>query len=160
MLFMSAGNDGTYNTINPYPDYTSFIVVGATDQSDVKTSFSEYGPFVDIAAPGVSIRTTYLNGTYIYYSGTSFSSPMAAGLGALVYSVDPNFTPAEVEDIIFSSAVDLGAAGDDDLYGHGRIDAGAAVLAAIDYALTPNELPIANATATPLSGIVTSGCSF
>jgi subtilisin family serine protease len=160
LLFMSAGNDGTYNSIDAYPDQTSFIAVGATDQSDILTYFSEYGPFVDITAPGVSIRTTYLDGSYIYYSGTSFSSPMAAGLGALIYSVNPNFTPAEVEDLIFSTAVDLGDAGDDDLYGHGRIDAGAAVLAAIDYAMTPNELPVANATATPLSGIVPFDVAF
>ena len=160
LLFMSAGNDGTNNPVALYPDYTSFVVVGATNESDDKSDFSEYGPFVDIVAPGEDIATTYLDGQYVWYTGTSFSSPMTAGLAALVYSVNPNFTPTEVEDLIFSTAVDLGDAGDDDLYGHGRIDAGAAVLAAMDYALTPNELPDANATATPQSGIAPLTVAF
>ena len=160
LLFMSAGNDGTYNPAAIYPDYTSFVVVGATGSSDIKSDFSEYGPFVDIVAPGEDIATTYMDAQYVYYGGTSFSSPMAAGLAALIYAVNPNFTPGEVEDLIFSTAVDLGTAGDDDLYGHGRIDAGAAVLAAMDYALTPNELPVANAVATPQSGIVPLTVAF
>ena len=153
LLFMSAGNDGTYNDMDTYPDYASFVIVGATDQSDVKTYFSEYGPFVDIAAPGVSIRTTYLNGGYVNYSGTSFSSPMTAGLAALIYSINPDFTPAEVESYIFSTAVDLGSVGDDDEYGHGRIDAGAAVVAAMDSFGTPNIPPVAVASSNVTAGV-------
>ena len=139
------------NYLNEYPDYTSFVAVGATDGSDNLTSFSEYGPFVDIVAPGVDIATTYLNGDYVYYSGTSFSSPMAAGLASLIYSLNPDFTPSEVENIIFNTAVDLGDAGDDDSYGHGRIDAGSAVLLALDY-LEPNLSPVAVAAVAPLEG--------
>jgi PKD repeat protein len=151
LLFMSAGNDGTYNSIETYPDYASFIIVGATTSSDVKSSFSEYGPFVDVVAPGSSVYTTKIGG-YAYWSGTSFSSPITAGLAALIYSVNPNFTPAEVESYIFSTAVDLGAVGDDDMYGHGRIDAGAAVVAAMDGFGTPNILPVAAATVDKTSG--------
>ena len=51
LLFMSAGNDGTNNSIEAYPDYTSFVIVGATNSSDTKSSFSEYGPFIDLMAP-------------------------------------------------------------------------------------------------------------
>jgi len=152
LLFMSAGNDGTNNSIEDYPDYTSFVVVGATNSSDMKSSFSEYGPFVDITAPGESIRTTYTDGEYVYYSGTSFSSPMTAGLAALIYTVNPNFTPAEVENYIFNTAVDLGDTGDDDMYGHGRIDAGAAVTAAMNDFGTPNIPPVAVATVDKTSG--------
>jgi subtilisin family serine protease len=151
LLFMSAGNGGTYNNIIIYPDYTSFVAVGATDGSDILTYFSEYGPFVDIVAPGVDIATTYLDGDYIYYSGTSFSSPMAAGLASLLYSINPDFTPSEVENIIFNTAVDLGDAGDDEVYGNGRIDAGSAVLLALDY-LEPNLSPVAVAAVDPLEG--------
>ena len=151
LLFMSAGNDGTNNSINDYPDYISFVVVGATTSSDVKSSFSEYGPFVDVVAPGSSIYTTKIGG-YGYWSGTSFSSPITAGLAALIYSVNPNFTPAEVESYIFSTAVDLGAAGDDDMYGYGRIDAGASVTAAMDSFGTPNIPPVAVATADTTNG--------
>lgn len=160
LLFMSARNGGVYNDVDSYPDYTSFVVVGATNESDIKSDFSEYGPFIDVVAPGEDIATTYMDAQYVYYSGTSFSSPMTAGLAALIYAVNPNFTPAEVEDLIFSTAVDLGDVGDDDFYGHGRIDAGAAVLAAMDYTLVPNELPVANATVTPQSGIVPLTVAF
>ncbi|MFC1844626.1 S8 family serine peptidase [Thermodesulfobacteriota bacterium] len=134
LLFMSAGNDGTYNNINSYPDYSSFVAVGATDSDDSLSSFSEYGPFVDIVAPGRSIRTTYLDGGYTNYTGTSFSSPMAAGLASLIYSINPEFTPSEVENIIFNTAVDLGDAGEDDLYGHGRINVFASLEAAVNSA--------------------------
>lgn len=150
LLFMSAGNDGTFNNKNLFPDYSSFVAVGATDQADVKTYFSEYGPYIDIVAPGISIYTTQIDG-YVSWSGTSFSSPMAAGVAALIYSINPDFTPSEVENFIFYTAVDLGVAGEDDYYGHGRVDAGAAVSAAYNYS-TPNKPPVANATASPLSG--------
>ncbi len=148
LLFMSSGNDGTENSIDDFPDYTSFVVVGATDDADVKSSFSEFGAYVDIVAPGEDIATTYLNGEYIYYTGTSFSSPMTAGLAALIYAVNPDFTPEKVEDYLFYTAVDLGDIGDDDVYGHGRIDAGTAIVAAVagtdpttpNYTITPKEL--------------------
>ena len=151
LLFMSAGNDGTYNSIETYPDYTSFVIVGATTSSDVKSYFSEYGPFVDVVAPGSSVYTTKIGG-YGYWSGTSFSSPITAGLAALIYTVNPDFTPAEVENYIFGTAVDLGDMGDDDLYGHGRIDAGAAVVAAVDGLGTPNIPPVAVASSNLTNG--------
>lgn len=160
LLFMSAGNGGTYNSESVFPDYSSFVAVGATNSSDVLTDFSEYGPFVDIVAPGENIATTYLDGQYVYYSGTSFSSPMTAGLAALIYSINPDFSPSEVENFIFNTAVDLGDAGDDETYGHGRIDAGAAVLAALDYTSLPNNPPDAYGTATPASGYAPLVVSF
>lgn len=160
LLFMSAGNAGTYHDTTEFPDYSSFVVVGSTDKNDEKSSFSEYGPYVDLAAPGESILTTYLDARYVNYSGTSFSSPMTAGVGALIYAVNPNFTPDEVENILFNSATDLGNTGEDDLYGHGRVDAGAAVQAALDSGDTPNQPPVANATATPVSGIVPLEVNF
>ncbi|NOQ78028.1 MAG: S8 family serine peptidase [Gammaproteobacteria bacterium] len=152
LLFMSAGNDGTYNNITDYPDYTSFVVVGSTGKSDSISSFSETGPFVDIAAPGENIVTTYLNGEYVYYTGTSFSSPMTAGLAALIYSINPDFTPVEVENYLFNTAADLGVPGDDDVYGHGRIDAGSAVVSAMDF-LSPNIPPDAQASVVDITGV-------
>jgi len=151
LLFMSAGNAGTYNSIETYPDYTSFVIVGATTSLDERSSFSEYGPYVDVVAPGSSVYTTTIGG-YASWSGTSFSSPITAGLAALIYSVNPNFTPAEVENTIFSTAVDLGISGDDDEYGHGRIDAGAAVSAAMEGFGTPNIPPVAVASSNLING--------
>lgn len=129
LLFMSAGNSG--NEYPDYPDYTSFVGVGATDSSNKKAYFSDYGNYVDLTAPGVSIRTTYKGGTYVNYSGTSFSSPVAAGVAALMVAANPGITADEIEAGLFSTAVDIGAAGDDNVFGHGLVDAEAAV----NYAL-------------------------
>ncbi len=129
LLFMSAGND--YDEFSSYPDYTSFIGVGATDQNDNKANFSNWGTFVDITAPGVSILTTYPNNRYVYYSGTSFSSPLAAGIAALMVAANPSITINELENGMFSTAVDIGDSGDDNVFGHGLVDAQAAV----NYAL-------------------------
>lgn len=158
LLFMSAGNDGTSHDVTSYPDWESFVIVGATEDNDTKSDFSEYGLYVDIVAPGSRIATTGIdengNAGYYYMSGTSFSSPMAAGLGALVYAVNPSFTPAQVEAFLFDSAVDLGETGEDDFYGKGRIDAASAISLALDYMNVPNEVPIAIASSTNLNDYV------
>lgn len=133
LLFMSAGNDT--NEFN-YPDYTSFVGVGATDQNNNKASFSSFGNYVDLTAPGVSIRTTYPDDTYTYYSGTSFSSPMTAGVTALMVAANPSLTPEQIENGLFSTATDIGAAGDDNVFGHGLVNAQAAV----EYALNVRNL--------------------
>lgn len=159
LLFMSSGNDGTNNSIDEYPDYSSFVVVGSTNLDDIKSDFSEYGPFVDVVAPGESIATTYLDGKYVYYSGTSFSSPMTAGVAALIYSINSDFTPLEVENYIFNTAFDLGELGDDNLYGHGRINSGFAIESAVNY-LSPNIPPEAIAKSNIQSGTAPLIVSF
>ncbi len=125
LLFMSAGNSGQEHPT--YPDYTSLVGVGATDRNDNRASFSSWGAYVDITAPGVEIATTYPNNQYVYYSGTSFSSPLTAGIAALMVAANPAITPDEIENGLFSTAVDIGAAGDDNVFGHGLVDAFAAV---------------------------------
>lgn len=144
LLFMSAGNSGQEHN---YPDYTSFIGVGATDRNDNRASFSSWGNYVDITAPGVEILTTYPSDRYVYYSGTSFSSPLTAGIAALMVAANPAITPDEIETGLFSTAVDIGAVGDDSVFGHGLVDA----FAAVSYALNLNNLnpPVASFTAAP-----------
>lgn len=146
--FMSAGNDGLDVSANP--DWSSFIIIGSTDSLDRRSSFSNYGTPIDIVAPGSSVYTTQRTSTYGPISGTSFSSPIAAGVGALIYAVNPSFTPAQVEEILFASAKDLGTVGNDSVFGHGRVDAGAAVALAASRA--GNQSPVATAVATPISG--------
>lgn len=144
LLFMSSGNAGNNNSIEAYPDWDSFVIVGATNEIDERADFSDYGPFVDITAPGESIVTTYKNGGYVYYDGTSFSSPMTAGLGAMIYSMNPNFTSSEVEDFIFNTANNLGIRSNTNEYGHGRIDVLEAITQVYDYLDVPNnDLPSA-----------------
>lgn len=84
------------------------IVIGATDSAGVKASFSNFGALVDVSAPGVSIASTLNAGTtvpgadnYVYYSGTSMSSPHVAGLAALIQSKPAaDCAPAKVEALI------------------------------------------------------------
>lgn len=157
LLFMSAGNEGL-DVSATYPDFTSFVLVGATTSTDSRASWSNFGTAIDIAAPGASVYTTYVNSSYTAGNGTSFASPIVAGVAALVYSINPSFTPAQVESILFSTALDIGALGEDSVFGHGRVDAGAAVSKAMSF--TSNLAPEAAFSATPVSGIVPLNVAF
>lgn len=128
MLVWAAGNSNVVLSGNRNDDV---LVVGATDQNDVRATFSNYGPLVDVMAPGVSIRTTSNAGdtSYAAVSGTSFACPITAGLCGLIWSRNPTLTPAEVESIIRSTCQDLGTAGLDDTYGYGRVDSYSALAA-------------------------------
>jgi thermitase len=110
VLVAAAGND---NTDSPtYPAYyEECIAVAATDQNDAKASFSNYGSWVDIAAPGVSIYSTLPNhpnriGTRNYgsLSGTSMATPHVAGVAALIKARYPNMSNAEIAQKIISTA--------------------------------------------------------
>jgi thermitase len=117
---------GNNNSSVSYPaGYPEVIAVAATDSYDQRASFSNYGPEVDVAAPGVSIRSTYWWGgsTYEWLNGTSQASPHVAGLAALIWSVNPDLNNTQVESIIKQTADDLGVAGRDPYYGFGRINA-------------------------------------
>ena len=73
------------------------ITLSAIDQGDNEASFSNFGPCVDMAAPGVSILSTYKGGGYATLSGTSMASPHATGTAALYLSTHPTATPSQVE---------------------------------------------------------------
>ncbi len=103
-------------------DYTNVIVVGATNQGDEKASFSSYGLAVDVAAPGVGIYSTLRNGTYGFMDGTSQATPVANGVVGVIWSVNPALTNHQVRDILFGSCDDIGAPGEDNVYGHGRVN--------------------------------------
>jgi thermitase len=128
LVFISAGNDGALLTTG---QTTSLITVAATDSADARTIWSNYGDVVRLAAPGASIYTTTKGGGYGAVSGTSFSAPIAAGVAALVMAAQPSLSSSAVETLLTSTAVDLGASGRDPLFGHGRVDAAAAVRAAL-----------------------------
>lgn len=152
LLFMAAGNDGS---LAPYADYPAFIMVGGTTSSDTRASWSNYGDAIDLVAPGASVYSTTTGGSYRSGSGTSFATPIAAGVAALVYSVNPELTPSQVEQILFSTADDIGDVGEDSIFGHGRVNAHAAVMLAAqtDAEVTPNRAPTAVASANVTSGV-------
>jgi subtilisin family serine protease len=156
LVFVSAGNSGK----DPgETTTTSLVVVSATDSNDAKTSWSNFGNHVHLAAPGAGIYSTAKGKTYASVSGTSFSSPITAATAALVMAANPSLTSGEVQDILYSTAVDLGAAGKDPSFGHGRVDAAAAVAAALGSSVEPPPDTQAPAVAidSPAGGATLSG---
>lgn len=133
--FAATGNDGGSSISFP-ASLASVNAVAALNSSGSRASFSTYGVGLFISAPGAGILTTdrtgsdgYSSGSWATVDGTSFASPYAAGVAALVLSANPALTPAEVEAILAQTAVDKGPAGYDTEYGWGFINAGAAAMA-------------------------------
>ncbi len=106
------------------------LAVASTTSTDSQSSFSNQGSYIDIAAPGSSIYSTYYNGGYTFLSGTSMAAPHVAGLAALIWSKDTTMTNAEVWAQIINTADDFGATGWDNQFGYGRINAAAAMTSA------------------------------
>lgn len=159
LLVWAAGNDNRNLTFGNR-DADDLIVAGATDQSDLKASFSAYGTFVDVVAPGVSVATTSnsSNSSYVYVSGTSFACPLTAGLCALIWSKNPSLTPNQVEAVLKGSTDDLGASGVDNTFGYGRINSYKAMLQAGGGG--GGSAPVADFTGTPTSGTVPLAVAF
>ena len=88
-------------------DWEDVIVVGATDPSDEKTSWSSYGTAVDVFAPGEAIWTTANGGGYNDVSGTSFSTPLTNGACALIWTAAPGLSPDDVEQKLFDGCEDM-----------------------------------------------------
>lgn len=131
IIFASAMNNAT--NIPYYPAACNNVVaVSATTLDDTLASFSNYGSWIDISAPGVSIYTTTNGSSYGYKSGTSFASPISAGLSALILSANPTLTNQELLNIIKNNADDLGEEGYDIYYGWGRINVFKSLLSAIN----------------------------
>ena len=115
--------------------YPQCIAVGATDNRDILSDFTSFGPQMDVVAPGVDVYSTwdtFFNpDTYTFESGTSMACPHVSGLAALVWSAKPTATNAEVRQFIENNCDDKGPAGWDQQYGWGRINAFRAVQAAL-----------------------------
>ena len=156
-LVYAAGNLGSFGSFPPPQNVTTpgdvpdLITVGATSCQDDIASFSGRGPvtwefvapFFDhpfppglmkpnVVAPGSGTLSTSFNCSgYTFMSGTSMATPHVAGAIALMLEANPNLSPMEIRDILEATAIDLGDAGYDNVYGAGRIDVVAAVEAAM-----------------------------
>jgi len=135
VVVAAAGNSGTQGNPTMYPAALDNVIsVGAIDTDDSKADFSGYGDWIDVVAPGVSILSLH-NGaddSYAYANGTSMASPHVAAAAGLLKAVDPDITPAQVLDLLRDTAEDLGAVGDDDLFGAGLVDPANAVEVLLD----------------------------
>jgi len=137
LLVAAAGNENTNMKLYP-ACYDEVIAVTATDQYDNKAYFSNWGDWVELAAPGVDIYSTMptyyvtmndlgYSMNYDYMSGTSMACPHVAGVAALVWSLHPNNTRDWVRLWLRYTVDDLGEPGFDVYYGFGRINARNAV---------------------------------
>lgn len=153
VLVVCAGNSGTQLSFATDANITA---VSSTNSDDTFSSFSSFGTFVDIAAPGNGIYTTDAGGGYSSWAGTSFSSPIVAGVYALMIAANPLLTPASLDSAMLSSAQDLGTAGKDSHFGAGRVDAARAVSTARAMVATDTSAPSTSIT-SPGGGGVLSG---
>lgn len=140
IVVAAAGNDNENIGTNPhYPsNATNAVCVAATGaNSDVISSFSNYGTPVDVCAPGSGIYSTIINGNgYASFSGTSMASPVAAGVAGLIKSIHPTLTAQELKDRLENTCDDIDALnpGYEGWLGNGRVNAFRGTM----YDLIPN----------------------
>jgi subtilisin family serine protease len=172
----SAGNSGpACNTANSPGDNLPAYAVGAYDINNSIASFSSRGPSgvssseikPNLAAPGVSVRSSINGGGYANFSGTSMASPHASGVVALVWSAAPEFRgniPA-TRTVLDDTARDVNATGcggtldDNNIFGEGRIDALAAVTQATGGE-PPDPGPVADFDVTCVKSSGNRTCTF
>ncbi|MFD2169702.1 S8 family peptidase [Tumebacillus lipolyticus] len=119
VIVAAAGNNG--NTVKHYPAaYNNVVAVGSTDSADNRSSFSTYGSWVHVGAPGSSILSTRLGGGMTTMSGTSMATPVVAGLAGLVRANNPSLSNAGIVSKIFSGADPIGVPG---WWQYGRVNA-------------------------------------
>jgi hypothetical protein len=143
VLVISAGNDGADPTkggnadpfaLIPAQSFPGQVIIagsvgvsdgaGGTDLTQLSTFSNRAGQGQNwyLAALGYRVRTIDHTGAGVFYSGTSFSAPVISGAVALVAQAFPNLTPAQIVDLLFRTADDMGAAGDDAMFGQGRLN--------------------------------------
>ena len=159
LVVAAAGNLGASVADYSPAGLQGVVTVTATDRNDNRAGFSNWGPAVDIAAPGVDVLSlrarntdllahipdvTYETGAgvvgedraYFRASGTSFAAPIVAGTASLILARNPDLTAGQVRQMILNSAKDIDVAGIDNFTGYGLLDARAALSADPDYYIT------------------------
>lgn len=137
MVHFSAAGNQSSSTVTYPADLPSVQCIGSIDRTGALSTFSNFGTALSVVAPGTTIRCTdrtgsdgYHSGDFVTLQGTSFASPICAGVAALMISRNNALGPQEVEDLLHSTTKDLGAPGYDSTFGWGLVDAHAAVAAA------------------------------
>lgn len=153
LVVAAAGNDGL--AINHPAALADVIAVTCTTSSDALCSFSSRGPDAEIAAPGSGIlSTSYTSNTAVTFkSGTSMSAPLVAGAAALYWGLNSAASAADVRSRLAATAEDLGSAGHDPGFGHGRLD----VACLLSTALCPPGTADLDVTATLEDGAILTG---
>jgi thermitase len=155
VLIAASGNDNSEQPGFPAA-YPEVFAVAAADAHRNKASFSNYGDYIDVAAPGVNIASTYPHNQYASLSGTSMASPHVTALAALIRSVNPRLTNREVMQIMRDTATDAGPVGKDKYFGYGIID----VVAALKSAAGIKAVAETTDSATPTNIGVDNGLDY
>ena len=124
VMVCAAGNENTDTPIYPAA-YQRVNGISSSTQTDLKSTFSNYGDWVDLAAPGENIATTLPGARYGYVSGTSFSAPLVSGVAALMLAMKPDLLPYEVSSCLreVTDYTYLGAQQCGCSFGSGRLNA-------------------------------------
>lgn len=136
VLVSASGNDNTQQPGYPAA-YPEVLAVGAVDYTGQRASFSNFGDYLDVVAPGVDIASTFPDNQYAALSGTSMASPHVAGLAALLRAANPDLTNQEIMDILRYNSSDGGTQGKDAFYGYGLVNSAASLQAVIVAAQPP-----------------------
>jgi subtilisin family serine protease len=146
VVVAASGNSNT--AVYAPANCNNVVAVGATDSTDTRLSWSNYGSALDLVAPGTTILCTSLSGGYAWGSGTSFAAPFVSGAAALLMSRGASNSAAV--SALTAGADDRGAAGWDQYYGSGRLNVDRALLAlGAPTTPTPTATSTPGATATP-----------
>jgi len=126
IVTVAASGNGDTRGVRYPAAYETVVAVGAINQNDERCSYpswgSNYGPELELVAPGYQILSTVLNNNYQSKSGTSMATPHVSGVAALILSNNPGLTNQQVRDILDNTADDLGDPGRDEYFGFGRVD--------------------------------------
>ena len=121
LIVAASGNEGKEG--ENYPSTVDGVLcVGAVDGEKWKAAFSNYGPKVDLVAPGVLVAAAAPMGGVVLMSGTSSAAPLVSGAAASVWSENPNWSAKKVAEKLMAEADDLGSPGADDWYGSGLVN--------------------------------------
>jgi subtilisin family serine protease len=128
VIVAAMGNEYEEGNPTSYPAaYPNVLAVGAVDESGLRASFSNTGRHIDVVAPGVRILSTYIGGTYRSLNGTSMATPHVAGVAALLKACNRRFSNSQIYNILRNTARELGDGAFNEEYGHGIVDAEAAL---------------------------------
>lgn len=152
VIVAAAGNSNTSSRFYP-AYYSNTIAVAATTSRDLRASYSNYGNWVDVAAPGDTILSTTMNDTYGNKSGTSMAAPHVAGLAGLLWSTSYGTSNSSVRSRLQSTADTI--AGTGSLWAYGRVNACKAVAGNCDQSSSGPVVSIAS----PANGTVITDVS-
>jgi thermitase len=156
VIFAAAMNNSS--TTPYYPAAcNNVLAISATESTDTLASFSNYGSWIDLSAPGDGIITTEMGGGYWSCWGTSLATPIAAAVGALALSENPSLSAQALVTLLEQNSDDLGTPGHDIYYGWGRVNAYKAVLAAKNSLSTVDTTAPKVSITAPVSGATISG---